>query len=106
MRAGLLRCRITIEAAAETQGSDGSILTTWETFASAWASIEPLIGREYFAQQREQATVSHKIRMRYQPGITHRGMRVTWGTRLFEIESVLNVGERDREIVLMCSENV
>ena len=49
--------------------------------------------------------MSHKIRMRYQAGITHK-MRVAWGTRLFEIESVLNVGERNREIVLMCSETV
>ena len=105
MRAGPLRCRITIEAPVETQGSDGSIVTTWKTFTEAWASIEPLIGREYFAQQREQATESHKIRMRYQPGITHK-MRVAWDSRLFEIESVLNVGERKREIVLMVSESV
>ncbi len=105
MRGGPLRCRITIEAPVETQGSDGSIATTWETFIEAWASIEPLIGREYFAQQREQATVSHKIRMRYQPGIKHK-MRVAWGTRIFEIESVLNVGERNRENVLMCQESV
>jgi len=105
MRAGPLRHRITIEAPAETQAADGSIVTTWQAFATSWASIEPLIGREYFAQQREQATVSHKIRMRYQAGITHK-MRVAWGTRLFEIESVLNVGERNREIVLMCSEAV
>ncbi len=104
MQAGKLRHRIAIEVPAETQGSDGSILTTWETFATAWATIEPLIGREYFAQQREQATASHKIRMRYQPGITHK-MRVALGTRIFEIESVLNVGERKREIVLMCSES-
>jgi SPP1 family predicted phage head-tail adaptor len=105
MRAGPLRCRITIEAPVETQAGDGSMFTTWETFAIAWASIEPLIGREYFAQQREQATVSHKIRMRHQPGITHK-MRVAWGTRIFEIESVLNVGERNREIILMCQEGV
>ncbi len=105
MRAGPLRCRVTIEAPVEAQGSDGSIVTTWETFTTAWASIEPIIGREYFTQQREQATVSHKIRMRYVPGITHK-MRVVWGTRFFEIESVLNVGERDREFVLMCSESV
>jgi SPP1 family predicted phage head-tail adaptor len=89
----------------ETQAGDGSFVTAWETFATVWASIEPLIGREYFGQQREQATVSHKIRMRHQPGITHK-MRVTWGTRLFEIESVLNVGERDRELLLMVSESV
>ncbi len=105
MRAGPLRCRITIEAPVETQAPDGSIVTTWETFTTAWASIEPLIGREYFAQQREQATISHKIRIRHRPGITHQ-MRVSWGARLFEIESVLNIGERNREIVLMCKEVV
>jgi SPP1 family predicted phage head-tail adaptor len=105
MRAGPLRCRVTIETPVETQAADGSILTTWETYIEAWASIEPLIGREYFAQQREQAVVSHKIRMRHISGITHK-MRIAWGTRLFEIESVLNVGERNREIVLMCSETV
>ena len=81
------------------------MMQAWETFATVWASIEPLIGREYFAQEREQATVSHKIRMRHFPGITHK-MRVAWESRLFEIESVLNVGERNREIVLMCRECV
>ncbi len=105
MRAGPLRARITIEAPVETQARDGSMTTAWETFAIPWASVEPLIGREYFAREREQASVSHKIRMRHIPGITHK-MRVAWGTRLFEIESVLNVGERDQEIVLMCSESV
>jgi hypothetical protein len=29
MRAGQLRCRITIEAAVETQGADGAILQAW-----------------------------------------------------------------------------
>ena len=105
MRAGPLRHRITIEAPVETQTTDGSIVTTWQAFATVWASIEPLIGREYFAQQREQAAVSHRIRMRCQSGITHK-MRIAWGTRIFEIESVLNVGERNREIVLMCQESV
>ena len=105
MRARPLRCRITIEAPVESQGSDGSILTAWETFATAWASIEPLIGREYFAQEREQAVVRRKIWMRHLPGITHR-MRVACGSRIFEMESVLNVGERNREIVLMCTETV
>ncbi len=105
MRGGPLRHRITIEHPVETQAGDGSVVTDWETFTAAWASVEPLIGREYFAQEREQATVSHKIRMRYLPGITHK-MRVAWGTRIFEVESVLNVGERNRELLLMTSEAV
>jgi SPP1 family predicted phage head-tail adaptor len=102
---GALRHRITIEAPVETQGEDGTVTQAWETYAAVWASIEPLIGKEYFAQQREQAAVSHKIRMRALDGVTHK-MRVSWGPRLFEIESALNVGERNRELVLMCRESV
>jgi SPP1 family predicted phage head-tail adaptor len=103
MRAGLMRHRITIEAPTETQGPDGSFVRTWNAFLSAWASIEPLTGREYFAAQREQADVSHRIRMRYMDGITHK-MRVSIGSRIFEIESVINVGERNCELILMCRE--
>jgi SPP1 family predicted phage head-tail adaptor len=105
MRSGPLRNRVIIEIAVETQGADGSISQDWETIAEVWASVDPLIGKEYFAQEREQATVRHKIRMRHLSGITHK-MRISRGTRLFEIESVLNVGERNRELVLMCRESV
>jgi len=49
--------------------------------------------------------VSHKIRDAVPTGITHK-MRVAWDSRIFEIESVLNVGERNRELLLMASESV
>ena len=67
--------------------------------------MEPITGREYFDSQREQASTSHRIRMRHLDGVTHR-MRVAWGGRIFEIESVANVDERKRELVLMCTESV
>jgi SPP1 family predicted phage head-tail adaptor len=105
MRAGPMRHRITIESPIETQGSDGSIIQTWDVFMTAWASIEPLAGREYFAAEREQADISHRIRMRFAGGITHK-MRVSIGSRMFEIESVINIGERNRELILMCREAI
>ncbi len=105
MQAGKLRHRIAIEAPAETQGPDGSVSQTWGTFATAWASIEPLVGKEYFAAEREQADISHRIRMRFIGGITPR-MRVSFESRIFEIESALNVSERNRELILMCRECV
>ena len=105
MRAGPMRQRITIETPTETQAADGSITRTWETFITVWASIEPLAGREYFAAAREQADVSHRIRMRYTEGITHK-TRVSFESRIFEIESVINTGERNRELILMCREAV
>ena len=100
-----MRHRIRIESATETQGSDGSLIQTWHTFATVWASIEPLAGKEYFAAGREQASVSHRIRIRYLPGVSH-GMRVNWESRLLEIESAINLWERNRELILMCRENV
>jgi SPP1 family predicted phage head-tail adaptor len=105
MRAGYLRHQITIEAPEETQTADGSFAVTWRTFATSWASIDPLLGKEYFAAAREQADISHKIRMRFVSGLNHR-MRILFGTRIFEIESVINLGERNRELVIMCRESV
>jgi len=100
-----MRHRITLEAPTETQTADGSVTRTWAPFAAVWASVEPLLGREYFDAQREQADVSHRVCMRYLAGVTH-SMRVSWGPRVFEIESVLNAGERNRELILMCRESV
>jgi SPP1 family predicted phage head-tail adaptor len=100
-----MRHRVTLETPVETQGADGSVTLTWAPFAAVWASVEPLLGREYFDAQREQADVSHRVRMRYLAGGTH-SMRLVLGSRVFEIESVINAGERNRELVLMCRESV
>jgi SPP1 family predicted phage head-tail adaptor len=105
MRAGPMRHRITLETPAETQTPDGSVTRTWAPFATVWASVEPLLGREWFDAQREQADVSHRVRMRFLAGVSHN-MRVMLGSRVFEIESVINAGERNRELVLMCRESV
>ncbi len=104
MQAGKLRHRVMIEVPVETQGPDGSVIRTWEPFATVWASIEPLAGKEYFAAEREQSDISHRIRMRFIGGITPR-MRVSFESRIFEIESALNVSERNRELILMCRES-
>jgi SPP1 family predicted phage head-tail adaptor len=74
-------------------------------FATAWASIEPLNGREFFAAQQVNAEVTARIRLRYLPGVT-RQMQVKFGSRTFAIESVINVEERNRELQLMVKEVV
>ncbi len=105
MKIGKLRHSITIEQASETQAPDGSVIETWSTFANAQASIEPISGREYFAAQTTQADVTHRSYMRYIPGIVPK-MRVKYGSRIFDILSVINVNERNRELQLMCRESI
>lgn len=105
MRSGPLRHRITIEQATESRDSSGGVISTWGTYATVWASVSPLIGREYIAAKTVSASVTHKIRMRYLAGMTPK-MRIAWDSRLFDIESILDVDERHAELVIMATEVV
>lgn len=106
MQAGRLRHRITIQyKSATTQNTAGEEVVTWAKYVDAWASIKPLRGQEYLQARQTQANVDHRIELRYQAGITPE-MRVVFGSRIFSIESVLNVDERDFLLQLMCGEQI
>ncbi len=103
MRIGDLRHRIVIQNKIVSRDSMGAEVITWEGWMSAWASIQPLSGREYFQAQQMQSVVDHKITMRYQPGIQSE-MRINWNNRNFDILSIINTEERNKELVLMVKE--
>lgn len=103
MRVGPLRHRITVEQATVSRDSYGGEVETWGVFATVWASVSPLIGREYIAAKQVSASVTHKIRMRYLAGMTPK-MRISWDNRLFDVESILDVDERHAEMVIMATE--
>lgn len=107
MRAGELRHRVTIQylPPEDQRARDpfGSVIEEWIDYATVWAAVEPLSGREYFSAQQMNAEVTTNIRIRYLSGVTP-SMRVKWGERLYNIQSVINVRERNRELHLMCKE--
>lgn len=103
MRAGALRNKITIEYIAVGKDTVGQENGTWTTLKTAWAHIKPLTGKEYQSGQTINAEVTHEVRMRYYSGITPK-MRVKHGTRYFDILYVLNIEERNRELLLKCKE--
>ena len=103
MQAGWLRHRITIQKLTETRSASGAVVNSWSTHVSAWASIEPLKGQEYLAAKAQDASVDLRVRMRYQAGVTQK-MRVLYGSRVFEIVSVINSLEKNKELQLMCKE--
>jgi len=106
MNPGRLRHKIDIEQEATTPNSYGEPTQSWSAFLSSIsASIDPVSGREYFASDMTNAEVTHKIRVRYRTGIFPK-MRVKFGTRYFDIVSVLNFEERNKELLLMCKEAV
>lgn len=105
MRSGLLRNQITIESVTETQDSAGSPIESWTTYAVVMSAYEPQSGSESFDEDQEQATVKHRFRIRYLSGITPK-MRISFDSRIFDIESVINVGGRNKQIHLMAKEHV
>lgn len=105
MQSGWLRHRITIQSKSVSQDSYGEPDETWSTYVNAWASVEPLRGREFMDGMAQGQEVTHRIRMRQRDGVTPE-MRVSFDSRVFQIESVINVLEKDREMILMCQELV
>jgi SPP1 family predicted phage head-tail adaptor len=70
-----------------------------------WAAVEPLKGREYFQAAAVNAENMVRFRIRYRPGIMS-DMRVVYSGRVFNIQSVIDVEERHREIQIMAQEVV
>ena len=85
---GLMRERITIQAPTEQRNQFGEATVTWSDVATVWASVQGLSAREYLAAQQVGSIITHKIRIRFFPGITH-SHRIVWRERIMEIASVL-----------------
>jgi len=105
IKIGQLRHRVTIQRVTETRGTDGSVVQAWSTFANARAEIVPLSGSEDYVAQGLSASVVHRITTRYVTGVVPK-MRIVWGDRTFEINSVRNIDERGRWLVMNCVEAV
>lgn len=103
MKAGDLRHRITIQSKTVTRDAYGQETITWTTFATIWGSVEPISGREYEAGQQLEAAVDTRIRIRYLSGVVPY-MQVTYGSHTYDVQSVIHLYEKKREMHLMCQE--
>jgi SPP1 family predicted phage head-tail adaptor len=103
---GLLDRRVTIQSPSITQNALGEAVTTWTPYATVWASIEPISGREFWAMQQVHSQVTVRIRIRYLAGALPK-MRVTsGGSKVYNIEAIINPQDRNGHLELMCSEGV
>ena len=102
MRSGNLKHKITIQTYAESQNDFGEVIKGWSDFKTLYASITPLTAREFF-KSGVFNEVTHKIELRYTPGIKPK-MRVLFNTRVFSIESVINIREANKTLQLICKE--
>lgn len=83
MRAGCLNKLVWVQRPGGSRDAVGGRLTSWTTVAEAWASIEPLTGREAFLAAQRQAASSHLITLSFARAIAaiNASWRVVWGQR-------------------------
>lgn len=109
MQPAKLRNRVTLQRRVETQNTFGEVTWSWSDVAELWADVETIAGKEYFAAQQVQGGADTKIRIRFRKGVNEK-MRIIriseQGSPLryekFDILTVINWGERNRDLMLMC----
>lgn len=75
----------------------------WIEFSKAYAQIKPISGKEFMAGNSHQNSVSHRVIIRFIPGIKAE-MRVLHDGRYFNIVAPRDFYEKKQWLELMCEE--
>tara|TARA_R110000822_G_scaffold257105_1_gene382770 strand:+ start:447 stop:773 length:327 start_codon:yes stop_codon:yes gene_type:complete len=102
---GSLRHRVQLQSQTNTTDTGGGIAQVWTTIANVYCSIAPKTGSESYRQGQIQDKTTHEIAMRYRASIDTK-YRIKYGTRLFNINHIKNIDERNRYLLLTCEEGV
>jgi SPP1 family predicted phage head-tail adaptor len=109
MKAGDLRHTITFQQLTVSNDTWGKSVPTWTDEVTTRAAIWPMRGTERIEAMKLDNELTHKIRVRYRPGITAK-MRIKFRrksvTRYFNIRSILNPDERNIYLEIMATEEV
>lgn len=100
---GELRHRLTLERLVQTADGAGGFSESWAVEATLWGRLRPLSGSEAFGAGRLSGRHGYEITVRYRAGVDP-SMRFRMGTRVFEIVSLENAGERSRWLRAICEE--
>ena len=103
MKSGELRHRVTLERTSDS--SDWGRTGAWSTFATVWAKVEPMSGREYQEGRVDRGELTHVVTIRYLAGV-RPDMRVNFEGRYLKIVAPRNLEERNRWLELDCNEEV
>jgi len=110
MRAGLLRHRVRIETLSGASDAYGEQSKTWTPYATVWAEILPITGKERMSADQVQADITHKITIRATSTRVPPSARVVFNSqgadRIFNVINILRPAERQIALQLLVQEQV
>jgi len=109
VRAGNLRQRVTIQKKVVTLDDYGQESAGWVTvLADEPAQVQPMSASEFVRSNAQSMIVTHKVTMRYRNEFLNTqvmaGWRITTGSRIMNIVSVMNIDERNIMIEMLANE--
>jgi len=101
---GTLRHTIAIQSQSVTPDSFGQPQQRWTTVRTSKASIQALTLREIFQANQLTSQVTHLITVRWTPSVIRPGMRIAFGSRIFQSQAVNNLDERNLLVKMLALE--
>lgn len=95
--------QVTIRTVTRVADGMGGYTETPTDVPGVWAAVEPLQGTEQLQAMQTGMKRPHRITMRYRTGMS-AASTLLYGTRVFDIKSVVDPEEKHRELVLMTDE--
>lgn len=102
---GRLRYKVALQKATDTADGGGGRSQVFNTIAELFADIRPTGGDETDRQGKVQPKTQYKIIIRHRADIS-TDYRISYDSRIFQIQNILNIDERDRFLELAVSEGV
>ena len=102
---GDLRHLVSLQNSTNTSDGAGGFTQSYSTIADVFASINPKKGNEIFSDGA-QNPVTHEIFIRYRDDVTiNNTTKIVFGTREFNIRSILNLEEKNRFLKIEAEEH-
>lgn len=100
---GQMNRRIVLRTITRADDGGGGYTETPTDSDPIWAYIEPLEGDEQLQAMQTGMVRPHRFTIRYRPGLTS-ATRVVYGSRVFDVKSVVDTDEAHAELVILADE--
>ena len=94
-----MRHRLVFQKKTQSQNSFKEWIDSWVDHCTVWGSVRPLAGRRAIEAMQLNADVTGEVRIRYRKEILPT-MRISFGDKTLEIVSLVNIEEKNRELLI------
>ena len=89
----MMKNRIILQKRTMNANVYGELIETWEEVTALRASVEPLVGQEFFGSgdlPQKIAEVDTRIRIRYRKGLNPAEHRIVYGGVVYDLAAVIH----------------